>query len=200
MSYPKNTAVSTPKHVAILASGTGSNAVRIIEYLAPRMPVRFSVWSNRPDAPVLEKTAALGAQAQSFGRAHFNDPDGLAARLQAEAADLIVLAGFLWLMPPHFIERFPQRIINIHPSLLPQYGGKGMYGMRVHEAVKQAGETRSGITIHYVNEQYDQGGHILQESVPLDPADTAEDIARKVLAIEHRCLPEVVERLLQGQG
>ncbi len=185
-------------HIAILASGTGSNAVKIIEYLSARYKMKFSVYTNKAKAGVIQNVEKLGVKANAFDRFYFTDPQGLCFDLQKNKVDLVVLAGFLWLIPSHLVRAFDRRMINIHPSLLPKYGGKGMYGKNVHKAVKQNSEARSGITIHYVNEKYDDGDIILQASAPIDSTDSIEDIGRKVQKLEHAYFPEVVEELLQS--
>ncbi|MGB0522440.1 MAG: phosphoribosylglycinamide formyltransferase [Flammeovirgaceae bacterium] len=186
-------------HIAILASGTGSNAVKIIQHVqANYAEVQLSVWSNKKDAPVLDKAAGFDVPAHTFSRAEFRDPAQVLAQFQAQAVDLIVLAGFLWLVPAHMVKAYPNRIINIHPALLPKYGGKGMYGMNVHQAVKANQETESGITIHFVNEHYDEGQVIFQTSCALQPEDSAREIAQKVLKLEHEHFPKVVERFILG--
>jgi phosphoribosylglycinamide formyltransferase-1 len=188
-----NMTQSTLPHIAIFASGTGSNAVKIIEQLQGR--ARFTVLSNKADAGVLPKAEALGVRALSFSKKEFQEGHILRF-LQAEQVELIVLAGFLWLIPPALVAAYPNRIINIHPSLLPKYGGKGMYGMHVHEAVKNSGDTETGITIHFVNEHYDEGQIILQAKVAISENDAPEAIAKKVQVLEHRHFPEVVMQLL----
>lgn len=187
-------------HIAILASGTGSNAVKIIEYIQKRYPeVQLSVWSNKADAPVLAKATDLHVPAHTFNRKEFRNPDQVLQQFQTQQVDLIVLAGFLWLVPAPIVAAYPNHIINIHPALLPKYGGKGMYGMNVHQAVKANGESESGITIHYVNEHYDEGQVIYQEACTLSPDDTAADIAKKVLKLEHANFPKIVEQFVVGE-
>ena len=186
-------------HIAIFASGTGSNAIKIIQYIRSKYnDVQFSIWSNNASAPLLERAQSLGIPSTVFNRPEFKNPSKILAQLQDQKADLIVLAGFLWLVPSPIVQAFENRIINIHPALLPKYGGKGMYGMNVHKAVKENQETESGMTIHFVNEKYDEGMVIVQESCALDPEDTAEQIAKKVLALEHKNFPKVVERFVLG--
>ena len=151
--------------------------------------------SNRPDAYVLERAKNHDVPQFSFSKADLEEGN-LAHQLEDMKIDLIVLAGFLLKIPDHLIKAFPDRIINIHPALLPKHGGKGMYGSRVHEAVKSKGDVLTGITIHYVNEVYDQGRVIFQESVEVDQRDTAETIAGKVQVLEHKFYPKVIESLL----
>ena len=183
------------QRIAIFASGTGSNARKIVEHFQDHSAIEVSlIVSNRPTAGVLDLAAEYGIPSLILERETFYETEDLLDRLRG--IDLIVLAGFLWLIPPYLIRRFPRRIINIHPALLPKYGGKGMYGRHVHRAVKEAGETESGITIHYVNERYDEGGIIFQASCDLAPDDEAEAVARKVLALEHQHFAPVIEQLL----
>ena len=186
------------KKIALFASGTGSNAVKIVEYLRQHYPepVDFVLLSNKADAPVLAKMQALGVETYCFNRADFYQTTVVAQYLGVFSPDLIVLAGFLWLVPTSLTEQYPQQIVNLHPSLLPKFGGKGMYGAKVHEAVLQAGETESGITIHYVNEHYDQGQIILQAKCPVNQQDTIETLSKKVQVLEHTHLPETIARLL----
>ncbi len=183
------------QQIAIFASGTGSNARKIIEYFADHPTVRVSlVVSNRSTAPVLDMAAENGVPTLVISRSNFYESEDI---LQALATiELVVLAGFLWLIPPYLVKAFPQRIVNIHPALLPKYGGKGMYGMNVHRAVSEAQEATSGMTIHYVNEVYDEGQIIFQASCQLVPGEAAENIAKKVLSLEHQHFAPVIEQLL----
>jgi len=184
------------KKIAILASGSGTNAENIIQYFAdsPKAKVAL-VASNRKDAYVLERAKNHNVPNFSFSKSDLEEGK-LAHQLEEMQIDLIVLAGFLLKIPDALIKAFPDRIINIHPALLPKYGGKGMYGSRVHEAVKSKGDVLTGITIHYVNEIYDEGRIIFQESVEIDQRDTAETIAGKVQLLEHKYFPKVIESLL----
>ena len=184
-------------HIAIFASGTGSNAEKIIAYFRENIQIKVSlVVSNKPDAKVLAIAVENGVPTLVIHRTSFYSSKDLLNELQAQNIDLVVLAGFLWLTPKYLVEAYPNAIINIHPALLPKYGGKGMYGHHVHEAVKAANETESGITIHYVNENYDEGAPIFQAKCPLSTHDSPTDIAKKVLALEHHHLPRVIESLL----
>jgi phosphoribosylglycinamide formyltransferase-1 len=181
--------------IAIFASGTGSNARKIVEHFKNHPDIEVNlVVSNRANAKVLDMAAEHGIPSLIVQRQTFYETEALLEQLRG--IDLIALAGFLWLIPDYLVRHFPRRIINIHPALLPKYGGKGMYGQHVHQAVKAAGETESGITIHYVNKHYDEGRVIFQASCKLDPKDEAEDIARKVLALEHQHFAPVIEQLL----
>ncbi|MCB9277675.1 MAG: phosphoribosylglycinamide formyltransferase [Lewinellaceae bacterium] len=186
------------KRIAIFASGTGSNAGKIIDFFKNDDQVRVDlVISNKADAPVLEMARKEGVETYLVNKAGFYESRELLGVLRNRQIDLIVLAGFLWLVPAYLIEAFPNKIINIHPALLPGYGGKGMYGMHVHEAVKKAGETRTGITIHYVNEHYDEGNIIFQSSCEINSGDSAEEIALKVRDLEHRHFAPVIAQLLK---
>jgi phosphoribosylglycinamide formyltransferase-1 len=180
------------RRIAILASGTGSNAERIIRHVQRVDGVQVAlVLSNRKEAPVLEKARALGVPCASFTKEQLNS--GHVLHLLREAhTDVVVLAGFLLLVPAALITAFPDRIINIHPALLPKHGGHGMYGMHVHRAVKEAGDAETGITIHLVNEQFDEGRVLFQASCPVLATDSPEDIAANVQKLEHRYFAEVV--------
>ncbi len=185
------------QQIAIFASGGGSNARKIIEYFKNSETIAVQlVVSNKKDAGVLDIAHASGIETLVIHRADFAREDQLLTELRARNIDYIVLAGFLLLVPTYLVAAFPQRIFNIHPALLPKYGGKGMYGHFVHEAVKAAGETESGMTIHLVNEQYDKGDILFQARCTLMPEDSPEDIARKVLALEHRYYAEVIEKTI----
>jgi phosphoribosylglycinamide formyltransferase-1 len=180
------------RRIAILASGTGSNAEHIMRHAAAEDGLEVCiVLSNRSAAPVLEKARNLGVRAEAFTKEQWADGEVL-QRLRDAGTDFIVLAGFLLLVPPALIDAFPDRIINIHPALLPRHGGKGMYGMHVHRAVKEAGDTETGITIHLVNGEYDKGRVLFQASCPVLHSDTPEDIAARVQQLEHRYFAEVV--------
>lgn len=182
------------KNLAIFASGSGSNAENIIRYFAekPGFCVK-KVYCNVPDAYVLERAKKYNVPTQVFNRAEFRNPDIILRQLQEEGTDFIILAGFLWLVPPCITNAYPNRIVNIHPALLPAYGGKGMYGHHVHEAVLAAGEKESGITIHYVNEHYDSGDIIFQATCPVLPDDTPDTLAARVHELEYAHFPHVIE-------
>ncbi|QDH78801.1 phosphoribosylglycinamide formyltransferase [Echinicola soli] len=184
------------KKIAILASGNGSNAEEIIKHFDGSTKGKVAIIaSNRKDAYVLERAKNHNIPFISFTRKEM-DEEVLEKTFEELEIDLVVLAGFLLKVPDGLIQQFPERIINIHPALLPKFGGKGMYGMRVHEAVKDKGEKETGITIHYVNEKYDDGRVIFQESVKVEETDSPEDIANKVHALEHKYFPKVIESLL----
>lgn len=187
------------KRIAIFVSGTGSNARKIMEYFAPRADVSVALLvSNKPDAPALQLAASFHVPQTVLERNAFYHSQQILDTLEAHQIDFIVLAGFLWKIPDYLVERFHKRMINIHPALLPNYGGKGMYGIHVHEAVHAAGDTESGITIHYVNAHYDEGAIVFQARCTIDPNDSPQDIARKVLVLEHHYLPLVIDALLLG--
>lgn len=176
----------------------GTNAENIIRYFQRSEFVRVSlVVSNKPDAYVLERAHRLRIPSYVFLNEDWIAGDKILAVLQAHQIHFVVLAGFLLRVPLLLLNAFPRRIINIHPALLPKFGGKGMYGDRVHRAVVDSGETESGITIHYINERYDEGDVIFQTVCPVLPGDSAEDVAKKVHALEHRYFPKVIEELLE---
>lgn len=188
------------KRIVILASGSGSNAENIIKHFnSSDLVTVVEVLSNKKNAFVLERANRLKVRNSSFNRADFYESDTLLNEL-IEKADYIILAGFLWKIPSKIIDAFPNRIINIHPALLPKYGGKGMYGMHVHQAVVANNEQISGITIHYVNENYDEGAIIFQNSFEVLPTDTAEDVAAKIHTLEYAHFPEVIEKVLLENG
>jgi len=187
-------------NIAIFASGSGSNARKIMEYFQSSGVGRVVlVVCNRKNAGVIGIAAEFGVPVQMIDRNLFYESERLLDVLESYRTDFIALAGFLWLIPGYLIKAYPDRIVNIHPALLPKYGGHGMYGHHVHEAVKAAGDQESGPTIHFVNEHYDEGDIIFQTSCRLSPEDTPEDIARKVLSLEHEHYPRVIEQLLLSQ-
>ena len=185
------------KKVAIFASGAGTNAQNIIEYFRDNNFIQICrIYSNIKDAYVLTRAKNFGIPTLSFNRNEFLETDNVINQLQKDETDLIVLAGFLWLIPKNILVNFTNRIINIHPALLPNYGGKGMYGMIVHEAVIKAGEKESGISIHFVNEKYDDGEIIYQARCKIDEKDTPESLAAKIHALEYKHFPHVIEDFL----
>ena len=187
------------KRIVILASGAGSNAANLLGYFKTHNTAEVVlIASNKANAGVLDMAKAHGVATYLITRSNFNETEEFIAYLNVLQIDLIVLAGFLWKVPETMVKNFPGQIINIHPALLPKYGGKGMYGHLVHEAVHAAGEKESGITIHWVNEQYDEGAIIAQYAVSLSPEDSPSDIERKVRALEMQWFPLVVERVLLG--
>lgn len=184
------------KRIAIFASGTGTNAENIIRYFQKNDKITVvRVLSNKKDAKVLERAEKLNISTLYFNKKEFNEENTVLNVLQKEA-DFIVLAGFLLKVPDTIVRAFPNKIVNIHPALLPKYGGKGMYGMHVHEAVKKNGEKETGITIHYVNEHYDEGTVIFQKRVAIGPEDTPEAIATKVHELEYEYFPKVIEDIV----
>ncbi|NDV14748.1 phosphoribosylglycinamide formyltransferase [Muricauda sp. TY007] len=185
------------KRIVIFASGSGSNAENIISFFREKPEATVAaVLTNKSSAKVLERCDRLGVPAFYFNKPAFKDSDAVVNILQGLNADLIVLAGFLWKIPSNLINAFPNKIINIHPALLPKYGGKGMYGSRVHQAIKENKETETGITIHYVNENYDEGAIIFQTKTTVKPSDNAEAIAQKVHQLEYEHFPKVIEKVL----
>lgn len=183
--------------IAVFASGSGSNAENIIRYFRENEDCGevVMVVCNRPDAGVVERAALLGVDVEIVNRSQLADSDYMLPLLEARGVNCVVLAGFLLMVPPYLIRRYEGRMVNIHPSLLPKFGGKGMYGHHVHEAVVAAGECESGITIHLVSEEYDKGRILFQASVAVAPGDTAEDVERKVRELEMRHFPGVIARL-----
>ena len=185
-------------NVAIFASGAGSNAHKIINYFAGHQKIKIAlIICNKPGAGVLNIAAAAGIPSLIIERADFFNGDNYLPRLQKHQISFIVLAGFLWKIPPALIKAFPKKIINIHPALLPQYGGKGMFGYHVHEAVIANKETVSGISIHYVDELYDHGALIFQATCTIDENETAPSLAKKIHVLEHEHYPKVIEQVLQ---
>ena len=187
-----------PMKLALFVSGTGSNARTIIDRFQahPEDGVEVVLLiSNKPTAGALTMAAERNVPTLVLNRNEFRESDALLTGLARFQVDFIALAGFLWLVPAYLVKAFPDRILNIHPALLPDYGGKGMYGANVHRAVKAAGETESGITIHYVNEHYDEGNTVFQAAVRLDKEDSPEKIAERVLRLEHANYWRVIRRL-----
>ncbi len=186
--------------IAIFASGAGSNAAKIITHLKNHASIRVQlVVCNKPGAGVIQIAADNGIPVLMIEKEKFFRGNAYVDEIKHRSGiDFIVLAGFLWKVPTALIEAYPNRIINIHPALLPNYGGKGMYGMHVHEAVIAAGEKESGITIHYVNERFDEGEHIFQARCEITAADTPETLAQKIHELEHRYFPEIVEQVVGG--
>ena len=186
------------KRIAIFASGSGSNAQKIMEHFKydDRAEVAL-ILSNNPDAYVLQRADNFEVPTHVFDRHAFYHTDEVVDLLDRLEIDLVVLAGFLWLVPQNLLKRYPNKIINIHPALLPAYGGKGMYGDRVHQAVLDAGEEESGITIHFVNEHFDEGEMIYQARFRIEPDDSLEVIKFKGQQLEHLHYPKVIENLLK---
>ena len=185
--------------IIIFASGSGTNAQNIIQYFKKNKKIKITaVLSNNNDAKVLERAKNLEIKSKVFTRNEFYETNNILQYLK-EKADFIVLAGFLWIIPEKIIEAFPNRIINIHPALLPKYGGKGMYGMNVHRAVVANKENKTGITIHYVNKNYDEGAIIFQKEVNLTSNETPETVAQKIHQLEQDNFPKVIESILMQE-
>ena len=199
-----------PINIAIFASGTGSNAQRLLEHFGSpviadeketrRPGIITLIVSNKADAGVLNIARNNSIPILLIEKEKFFRGNAYVDELKEHNIDLIILAGFLWKIPQALIAAYPHRIVNIHPALLPKYGGKGFYGKFVHEAVIRAGEKESGITIHYVDEHYDHGGHIFQSKVEVSPDDTPETLARKIQQLEHEHFPKVIEELIKKQN
>lgn len=187
------------KNIAIFASGEGTNAQRIIDYFknSPDVAVALVV-SNKADANVLNRAAKAGIPAFVTSRTGFYEGSETIRRLESANIDLVVLAGFLWMVPDSLIKAYPGRIVNIHPALLPKFGGKGMYGMNVHKAVIEAKEKESGISIHFVNEHYDEGEIIAQHTCRISENDSPEQLAQKIQQLEHTFFPIAIERIVKG--
>ncbi len=189
-----------PLRLAVFASGSGSNAERFFQHFQESPVGRVSLLAvNRPDAGVVQRAANYNIPTFHFTNRQLAQGRDVLHKLQEERIDFIVLAGFMRLIPDYLVEAYPNRIVNIHPALLPKWGGKGMYGHHVHQAVKNAGDTESGISIHYVNQQYDEGAIIFQASCPVLPEHTAEEIGANVLKLEHQHYPRVVEDILRKE-
>lgn len=186
------------KRLAIFASGGGSNAQKIAQYFANHPTVEVAlVVSNKPDAGVLDIAKNMGIETYIIpSKTEYLETENLLQELYIHQIDFIVLAGYLWLVPGYLVDAFEGRIVNIHPALLPKYGGKGMHGMHVHQAVVAAGEKESGITIHLVDKVYDNGKILFQEKVAVEPGDTPADVQKKVLALEHANFAQVVENVV----
>ena len=197
MSLYYNLKRTTVKKIAILASGSGSNAENIANYFkgSDYAGVSFII-ANNPDAYVIERAKRLGIEYAVVTKAQFMEADSIIDMLKERDIDFVVLAGFLLLVPAKLIQAYPGRIVNIHPALLPKHGGKGMYGDRVHKAVVESGDTESGITIHLIDEQYDKGTTFFQAKCPVLPTDTPDDVATKVHALEYEHFPHVIEEIL----
>ncbi len=182
--------------IAILASGSGTNAENIIKYFKNNVNIKVSmVLTNNANAKVLDRAKKLDINSVIFTRNDFNNSDSVLKTLKQQS-DFIVLAGFLWKVPDFILKAFLNKIINIHPALLPKYGGKGMYGMHVHKAVVANKENESGITIHYVNENYDEGNIIFQKKFNVLKSDTAESVAEKIHTLEQENFPKVIEKVI----
>lgn len=186
-----------PVKIAIFASGSGSNAQRIIEYFKDSSDIKVeTLLSNNPKAYALERAVNLNVETYVFNREDFYNSEKVLQYLQSHKVDWLILAGFLWLIPDNILANYPCRIVNIHPALLPKYGGKGMYGANVHRAVIDAGDKESGISIHYINERYDEGELLFQAKCLIEEGDTAESLAEKIHSLEHKHFPEIIEKVI----
>ena len=190
--------MKNPIRLAILGSGNGTNAQQISEYFADRTDVQVAcIIYNKRDAYIAERAKNLGIEARYFGKADFYSNGAVLEYLQAKQVDWVILAGFLWLMPEDILAAYPNRVINIHPALLPKYGGKGMYGHHVHEAVVAAGERESGITIHIVDQHYDRGTTLFQARCTVTPDDTPDTLAAKIHLLEKEYFPRVIDETIK---
>ncbi|MBN1133175.1 MAG: phosphoribosylglycinamide formyltransferase [Bacteroidales bacterium] len=187
------------KNIAIMASGSGTNCEHIIQFFRMKHCAQVKlVLTNNPEAYVIKRVKKYQIETVIFNREQFYKGDEILNLLKEKKIDFIALAGFLWLVPKPIIEAFSGRIVNIHPALLPEYGGKGMYGSHVHEAVLKNGDKISGITIHFVNEKYDEGDIVFQSICKIDPDETPDSLAEKVHRLEYQFYPEIIEKLLDG--
>lgn len=186
------------KRIAIFASGSGSNAQKIMEYFKKHADVEVSIiLTNNPDAYVLQRADNFEIPTHIFDRQEFYETDEIVDLLKNLRIDIIVLAGFLWLIPQNLLQSFPNKIINIHPALLPNYAGKGMYGDKIHNQILANGDEESGITIHYVNEHFDEGEIIYQSRFKIEKGDDLEMIKFKGQQLEHQYYPKIIEQLLK---
>lgn len=191
--------MSNTTYIAIFCSGSGSNAEKIIDYFKDRKDIQVKVLlANNPKAYALTRASKAGIRTKVFTKEEFYKTTSVVDFLKSEDISWVILAGFLWLIPKNLIEAYPNNIINIHPALLPKYGGKGMYGHFVHEAVVLAQDKESGITIHLVNENYDEGKILFQARCQIGESDTPEKVAQKVLTLEHRYFPEIIEKTIKN--
>ncbi len=188
-------------NIAVFASGSGTNAENLINYFSDIADMNIKlVLTNNTQAGVLKRAARHGVESYVFSREEFYTTDNVKKKLLVSNVDYVILAGFLWLVPEYLIDLFPGRIINIHPALLPKYGGKGMYGMRVHQAVIENKEAESGITIHLVNNEYDKGNTIFQATCPVHADDTPEKLAERIHELEYKHFPVIVESFIREQN
>ena len=189
----------TIKNIVVFASGSGSNAIKIYEYFQKNQSVNIeAIYCNKKSAPVIQKFQNIGIKTIVFEKNNLEDRGFLKTLLNLNPS-LIILAGFLLKMPAEIISNFKNRIINIHPALLPAYGGKGMYGINIHRRVVENNELFSGLTIHYVNKDYDKGAIIFQEKVELSKNESAETLSKKILKLEHLHYPRIIEKLLEDE-
>ena len=191
----------SPKKIVVFASGSGTNAENIIRYFENSELARVvAVFSNKPKAKVLARAHKLKIKSLCFDRQSFYKSNEVLNILKDMNPDLIVLAGFLWLFPSKILEAFPGKVINLHPALLPNFGGAGMYGAHVHNAVIDQKHPETGITIHYVDENYDEGQTIFQTAIPVAPNETATSLAEKIHELEYQHFPKVIENLLEKKA
>lgn len=184
------------KRIVLFASGSGTNAENIIKYFHQSAKAQvLMIYTNRSDAGVIDRAKKENVPVRVFNREEWKS-GVITLELEKQQPDLIVLAGFLWLVPADIVKSFPNSIINIHPALLPKYGGKGMFGEHVHQAVSESGETETGITIHYVNDKYDEGNIVFQQKVQIESHESADTIAEKVHRLEYAFFPQVIEDVL----
>lgn len=196
MSLPKGT---SKRKIVVFASGSGTNAENIIKYFQKSdLAEVVAVFSNNPSAKVLQRAKDLHVKTICFDREDFYTKNQVLHILENINPDLIVLAGFLWFFPSAILKKFPDRVINLHPALLPKFGGKGMFGEKVHRAVLDKKEKETGISIHYVNDKYDEGRMIFQEKIPVNPGETADGLAAKIHNLEYKYFPRVIEDLLEN--
>ena len=189
------------KNIIIFASGSGTNAQNICEQFADNTSIKVvALFCNNPDAMVIARMKPFNIPVHVFNRETFNNEQGFSALLNQYHPSLLVLAGFLWLIPEYLVKQYPNKIINIHPALLPKFGGKGMYGMNVHRAVIENKEPETGITIHFVNEHYDEGNIIFQKKVSLAGNESPESVAEKVHELEQTHFPAIIEKLLNTKS
>jgi phosphoribosylglycinamide formyltransferase-1 len=187
------------KRIAILASGSGTNAEQIVRHFADSADIRVElILTNNSEAGVIARAERLGIPCTVFTRSEFLDENGILGTLRSGGIDFIILAGFLWLVPQHLVRAYHGRMLNIHPALLPSFGGKGFYGMHVHRAVVASGAIMSGITVHEVNEQFDEGDIVFQAACHVAEDDTPERLAEKIHELEHRYFPTVIRKFILG--
>ena len=185
------------KNIAIFASGSGTNAENIYNFFLKRNNVNIKlILTNNPKAGIIQRAENFGLQPIVFSRDQFYNSNEIISQLISQNIDLIVLAGFLWLIPENLIKSFSNKIINIHPALLPKYGGKGMYGMNVHKTIIKNKETESGISIHLVNEKYDDGKILFQSKCLISKLDSPESLAKKIHALEYKYFPKIIDKYL----
>jgi len=189
------------KKIAIFASGSGTNAEKIIQYFSNRNDVSIDIiLSNKKNAFVLNRAQKFKIENIYFNKKDFIESEKILNLLLEKNINLLVLAGFLWLVPQNIVNAFDNKIINIHPALLPKYGGKGMYGNNVHKAVIENKEKYSGITIHYVNNKYDEGNIIFQAQCPVYESDSVNDLAKRIHKLEHKFFPKIIDSILKNNN